>query len=81
MNGATVRQLVRSKIADRTLPRNRIGSVSATYGAGQACDACSASVPPERILYELARAGSPGLLFHRACFAIWRDERDRAASH
>ena len=34
MNDATVRQLVRSKIADGTLPRNRIGSVSATYGAG-----------------------------------------------
>jgi len=61
MNDASVRQVVRSKIADGTLPRDRIG----------------APVPPERVLYRLNRAGSDGLLFHSECFAIWRDERNR----
>lgn len=77
MNDAMVRQVVRSKIADGTLPRDRIGAVSATYGADQVCAACSAPVPPERVLYRLNRAGSDGLLFHSECFAIWRDERNR----
>jgi hypothetical protein len=81
MNDATVRQVIRIKIEDGTLPRDRIGAVSATSGAGQACDACSARVTPERILYKLARAGSPGFLFHSDCFAIWRDERNRVTSH
>ena len=77
MNDASVRQVVRSKIADGTLPRDRIGAVSATYGADQVRAACSAPVPPERVLYRLNRAGSDGLLFHSECFAIWRDERNR----
>lgn len=77
MNDATVRQVVRNKIADGTLPRDRVGSVSATYGADQVCDACSGPITPERILYKLNRAGSLVLLFHSECFTIWRDERNR----
>ena len=80
MNDATVRQVVRSKIADGRLPRDRIGKVSATYGADELCDACSASVPPEEVLYKLARAGSAGFVFHAACFALWRDERNSMTS-
>ena len=31
MNGATVRRVVRGKIADASLPRDRIGAVSVAY--------------------------------------------------
>lgn len=80
MNDATVRQVVRGKIADGKLPRDRIGAVSATYGADEICDACSASVSPEDVLYKLARAGSGGFVFHATCFAIWRAERNSMTS-
>jgi hypothetical protein len=53
MNDAAVRRVVRSKIAQGTLPRDRIGAVSATYGFDEVCDACSASVSPEQVLYKL----------------------------
>ena len=80
MNDAAVRRVVRDKITDGRLPRDRIGTVSATYGADELCDACSASVQPEEVLYKLARAGSDGFVFHAACFALWRDERNSMTS-
>jgi hypothetical protein len=76
MNETAVRQVVRSKIADGTLPRDNIGLVAAaTYGLGQMCAACSESVSPRKVLYKLTRAGSNGFVVHSDCFAIWRDER------
>ena len=80
MNDAAVRRVVRSKIVQGTLPRDRIGAVSATYGFDEVCDACSASVSPEQVQYKLDRAGSYGFVFHSACFAIWRDERNSMLS-
>ena len=80
MNPVTVRQLVRGKIADGLLPRDRIGSVSATNGTNTACDACSAPVSPEEVLYKIAREGSGGFVFHASCFAIWRTERNSMTS-
>ena len=80
MNDAAVRRVVRSKIVQGTLPRDRIGAVSATYGFDEVCDACSASVSPEQVLYKLDRAGSYGFVFHSECFAIWRDERNSMLS-
>ena len=54
-----------------------IGRVSATYGTGEACDACSLAVTTEQVLYKLGRMGVQELIFHNACFAIWKLERDR----
>jgi len=76
MDDAAVRQHVRSRIADGRLPCDRIGRVSATYAADETCAACSTPVSAPQILYKLARADSPELRFHSACFAIWKAERD-----
>ncbi len=80
MNDATVRRVVQGKIVDGRLPRDRIGRVSATYGAGEVCDACSASVPLGEVLYMLTRPDSDGFSFHATCFAIWKDERNSMTS-
>jgi len=80
MNDPHVRQIVRDKIMAGLLPRDRIGRVSATYGAGEICDACSASVPPSEVLYKLTRAASDGFLFHATCFAVWKEERNSMTS-
>ncbi len=80
MNDATVHRVVRSKIVDGRLPRDRVGAVSATNGADEICDACAASVAPGEVLYTLSRAGSGGFVFHRECFGIRRDERNRIVS-
>jgi hypothetical protein len=59
MNETAVRQVVISKIADGTLPRDNIGLVAAaTYGLGQMCAACSESGSPPTSSREQARMDS-----------------------
>ena len=76
MRDATLREQVRSRIVDGRLPHDRIGRVSATYGADEVCDACSAVVSTGQILYKLVRWGVEQLVFHSACFAVWKVERE-----
>lgn len=64
MTDAELRSIVRNKITDGTLPRDRIGVVSATYGVDQACDACSASISSGQVLYKLTRRDSEKFIFH-----------------
>jgi hypothetical protein len=77
MDDAVRRQKIQDRIADGRLPNDKIGRVSATYGAGEACDACTLAVSTEQVLYRLGRLGVQELIFHNACFAIWKVERDR----
>ncbi len=77
MDDIVRRQNIRDRIADGRLPNDKIGRVSATYGTGEACDACSLAVSTEQVLYRLGRLGVRELIFHNACFAIWKLERDR----
>ena len=80
MNDATVRRVVRDKIADGRLPGDRAGSVSATNGTDERCSVCSEPVSLEEVLYRLARARLGRFVFHATCFAIWRDERNKMTS-
>lgn len=80
MNDATVHQQVRSRIADGRLPLDRNGRIAATYGANEVCDACAAVVSAGQVLYKLERAGVHRLVFHGACFAAWKLERDYRTS-
>ncbi len=69
MDDAVRRQkMIQDRIADGRLPNNKIGRVSATYGTGEACDACSLAVSTEQVLYRLGRLGVQELIFHNACF-------------
>jgi hypothetical protein len=80
MNDATVRRVVRDKIADGRLPVDRTGSVSATNGTAEICSVCSEPVSLEEVLYRLAHERSGRFVFHATCFAIWRDERNKMTS-
>jgi hypothetical protein len=80
MSAASVRQLLRDKIADGRLPRNPAGAVSATNGTGQTCDACSTPVSHGEVLHKISLAGFKQIRFHATCFATWRDERENMSS-
>ncbi len=80
MNDATVRQLVRDRIADGRLPRNRGGAISATNGGDERCDACSTPVSPEEVLLKIAHEGFRRIRVHASCFSVWRDERNKMTS-
>jgi len=77
MDDAVRRQQIQDRIASGRLPSDKLGRVSATYGTGEACDACSLAVTTEQVLYKLGRLGVQELIFHNACFAMWKLERDR----
>ena len=77
MDDAVRRQQIQDRIASGRLPSDKLGRVSATYGTGEACDACSLAVTTEQVLYKLGRLGVQELIFHNTCFAIWKLERDR----
>ena len=76
MNDMAVRWVVRDKIGDGRLPRDRAGAVRSTNGNDEVCDACSTRVSAEGVLYKITREGSRAFIFHATCFAIWRDERN-----
>ena len=80
MSDATVRRVVRDKIADGRLPGDRNGSVSVTNGTDEICNVCSEPVSLEEVLYRLTHERSGRFVFHTTCFAIWRDERNRMTS-
>jgi hypothetical protein len=80
MTDAAVRQIVRDKIATGSLPRDHIGAVFARHGANEVCGACSARVTSQQVLYTVSRTGAAGFVFHRECFGIWRDERNKMIS-
>jgi len=75
-----VRRVVRDKISDGRLPRDRMGAVSASHGTDRLCDACSLSISPEEVVYKLLRMGSDGFVFHATCFAVWRYEQNSMTS-
>jgi len=80
MNDATLRRIVRDKISVDRLPRDRRGAVSTTNGTNERCDACSVPIPPEEVLVRVSHEGARRFAFHTACFAIWRDERNKMIS-
>jgi hypothetical protein len=80
MDDAIVRRLVRERIVNGRLPRDRTGAVSATNGNDEGCDACSVPVAPDEVLVRVSREGSRRFVFHATCFAIWRDERNKMTS-
>jgi len=80
MNDATVRQVVRSKIADGRLPRDRIGKVSASTGLTNYATHALRQSRLKQYCNKLVRAGSDGFVFHATCFTIWRDERNSMTS-
>ncbi|HSP55750.1 MAG TPA: hypothetical protein VLS25_09190 [Dehalococcoidia bacterium] len=77
MDDAIRRQKIQDGIVSGRLPNDKIGRVSATYGTGEPCNACSLAVSTDQVLYRLGRLGVRELIFHNACFAIWKVERDR----
>ena len=80
MSDATVRRVVRDKIADGRLPGDRTGSVSVTNGTDEICNVCSEPVSLEEVLYRLAHERSGRFVLHTSCFAVWRDERNKMAA-
>jgi hypothetical protein len=74
--GADISNIIRSKIADGTLPlpQDAPGKVWAGYGNGRNCDACDEPITSEQRENELDVTDGT-LRFHLTCFEVWQQGR------
>jgi hypothetical protein len=66
-----LRRLIRRKLAEGTLPRERAARVWAGRGGGERCDACGETIVSAQFLIEALREEGPSLYFHLECFYFW----------
>ncbi|HXG17361.1 MAG TPA: hypothetical protein VNK50_14030 [Calidithermus sp.] len=66
-----LRRLIRRKLADGTLPRERALRVWAGRGAGERCAACDRAIGADQFLIEALRDDGSALPFHLECFYFW----------
>jgi hypothetical protein len=71
------RLLIRRKLADGSLPYDRIPRVWSGPGNGECCDACEVAITRQELLVEgiTREEGGHGILFHAECFHAWETER------
>ncbi|HXG03006.1 MAG TPA: hypothetical protein VNO23_06315 [Candidatus Binatia bacterium] len=71
MEREALRRLIRRKLAEGTLPRERAARVWAGRGRGEQCDACEETIASGQFLIEALRQEGPSLHFHLECFYFW----------
>jgi hypothetical protein len=75
MNSASIRQLIRQKLADGRLPHNSIPRVWGGPGNGESCQACEEVISGGECIIEGIRENGRGIQLHVECFYIWDSER------
>ena len=77
MDKGARRLLIRRKLADGSLPYDRIPRVWSGPGNGESCDACEVAITRQELLGEgISREeGGHPILFHAECFHVWDTER------
>jgi hypothetical protein len=74
-----LRRIIRSKLADGTLPRDEPGTMHVNIGSGNLCTACDHSILPGQTEYELhydVRRAS--IRLHIGCYPLWKAELVRS---
>ena len=80
MNTDAVRLLIRSKLADGSLPMNGIPKIWGGPGRDEICIACEGSVTKDEFIIEgISLDSGVGTLLrlHAKCFWLWENERKR----
>ncbi len=76
MDDGLARQLIRHRLQDGRLPRDRVVRVWEMPGNGHACDGCGLPLARNQTsVCGIAARYSMSIHFHADCFAIWESER------
>jgi hypothetical protein len=76
MDDDLARQLIRHRLQDGRLPRDRVVHVWEMPGNGHACDGCGLPLARnQRSVCGIAARGLMWIQFHADCFVIWESER------
>jgi hypothetical protein len=73
-------RIIRSKLANGTLPHDDARSVAAGNGSGEVCAACDRTIAFAQIELEARYRNWPTTRFHVGCYRIWEAERQRQRS-
>ena len=82
MDDEALHILIRTKLQDGRLPRDRPPKVYGGPGQGEICDACGTAIPKALMLIEIESADFPDgtvTKIHASCFQIWESERRQLA--
>ena len=80
MNDGVLRMLIRQRLHDGRLPRNKVIELGCGSGVGQECDGCGASIDPDqRMTVGISADDWRTLRLHDDCFQIWELERSATA--
>ena len=75
---ARLARIIRSKMADGTLPLDTPNNLWAGIGSGKPCSACEEVILPANVEYEpLYDDGRRRVRFHVGCHGLWEAERRR----
>jgi hypothetical protein len=76
MDEHLARQLIRRRLHEGRLPRNRAAEIRAAPGDGQACDGCGAPIARNQQNERgIATRDRTSIQFHEDCYQIWDAER------
>jgi hypothetical protein len=70
-----VRQLIRHRIEDGSLPRDRTIELWHARGFGQTCDGCGLAITTNDWMCLLCADDWRAVRLHEDCLALWEEER------
>ena len=72
--------LIRQRLRDGRLPRNKVIELGYGSGVGQACDGCGATIDPhQRLTVRISADDWRTLRLHDDCAQMWELERSATA--
>jgi hypothetical protein len=74
-----VRQLIRDRIDNGSLPCHRTIELWQTPGFGQTCDGCDLAITTTDWMYLICADEWRAMRLHEDCFAVWEEEKRTAA--
>jgi hypothetical protein len=74
-----VRQLIRDRIDNGSLPCDRTIELWQTPGFGQTCDGCDLAITTTDWMYLICADDWRAMRLHEDCFVVWEEEKRTAA--
>ncbi|HXH84138.1 MAG TPA: hypothetical protein VNN07_14610 [Candidatus Tectomicrobia bacterium] len=74
LDESQIRSRIRTMLETGALPCDEPAATWAGSGEGKRCVACTETIAPTEVEFEVDLASGITLRLHRACYAVWREE-------
>jgi hypothetical protein len=78
MDRPSLREVIRRKIDDGSLPTKRPETMHVGHGSNGPCDACGDLIHPDQVEYQLTYLQTLTFRLHLACAGLWEAIRSGA---